>query len=67
MLLLRPRPSVFGPDDLVEAMLRTALIGTLMESQRIAGDLEVANARIDSEIRQLATLQRGELLPDNRP
>jgi phosphoserine phosphatase RsbU/P len=66
VLLLKARPAVFTPEDLEQSMLRTAIIGTLLESQVIAADLEVANGRIDEEIRQLAKLQRS-LLPDPLP
>jgi sigma-B regulation protein RsbU (phosphoserine phosphatase) len=66
VLLVKHTPDRFTPEDLEQSMLRTAIIGTLLESQTIAADLEVANERIDEEIRQLARLQRS-LLPDPLP
>ena len=66
VLLLLEEPDVWTPEDLEHSMLRTAIIGTLLESQTIGQELESANERIDGEIKQLAELQRS-LLPDPLP
>jgi phosphoserine phosphatase RsbU/P len=66
VMLLKKKPDFWTPDDMEQSMLRTAIIGTLLESQTIAGDLEIANERIDGEIKQLAHVQRS-LLPDPLP
>lgn len=66
VILLKKKPQRWTPDDLEQSLLRTAIIGTLLESQTIAGDLEIANERIDDEIKQLAQVQRS-LLPDPLP
>jgi sigma-B regulation protein RsbU (phosphoserine phosphatase) len=66
VLLLKRPPVKFDLNDLQELVLRTALIGSLLESQALVGDLANANARIDREMRQTGELQR-MLLPDPLP
>jgi len=66
VIMLSPRPVEFTEDDLEQSMLRSILIGSLMESQALAEDLALANEKIDADVRQLADLQQS-LLPDPLP
>jgi sigma-B regulation protein RsbU (phosphoserine phosphatase) len=66
VLLFKRKPERFTPTDLEEAMLRVALVGSLLESQYMTGELARAKARIDQEVRQAAKLQR-MLLPHPLP
>jgi len=66
VILLKSRPQEFSIDEVDQSMLRSILIGSLMESQALAEDLAAANAKIDADVQQLADLQRS-LLPDPLP
>ena len=66
LILMNRRPAEFSEDDLEQSMLRSILIGSLLESQTLAEDLALANAKIDADIQQVADLQRS-LLPDPMP
>jgi len=65
-LLLKRAPDRFTVSDLEHAVERTALVGTLLENQILAADLDRANRRIDHEARQVGELQRA-LLPASLP
>ena len=64
--LLKKGPTNFTSLELEQAVLRTVMVGSLLESQMLALELARANERIDKDIRQLADLQR-LLLPDPLP
>jgi sigma-B regulation protein RsbU (phosphoserine phosphatase) len=61
-ILLKRPPDRFTVMELEEAVLRAALVGALLESQVLAGQLVRANERIDRDARQVGELQRS-LLP----
>jgi sigma-B regulation protein RsbU (phosphoserine phosphatase) len=65
-LLLAKAPAQLGVDDLEQAVLRTALVGSLLESKALVGDLGRANEKIDRELRKAGELQR-LLLPSPLP
>jgi sigma-B regulation protein RsbU (phosphoserine phosphatase) len=65
-LLLKRPPERFAVLDLEEAVQRVALIGSLLENQELAGQLALANQRIDRDARQVGELQRA-LLPATLP
>jgi len=65
-LLMKQGPPSFTAEELEQAVLRTVLVGSLLESQTLSQDLTIANERIDGDIRQVAALQR-MLLPDPLP
>jgi sigma-B regulation protein RsbU (phosphoserine phosphatase) len=65
-LLLKRPPERFAVLDLEEALQRVALIGSLLENQELAGQLALANERIDRDARQVGELQRA-LLPATLP
>jgi phosphoserine phosphatase RsbU/P len=64
--LLKRTPPNFTTVELEQSVLRTVLVGALLESQSLAQELAKANQRIDRDIRQVADLQR-LLLPDPLP
>jgi sigma-B regulation protein RsbU (phosphoserine phosphatase) len=65
-ILLKPPPERFTVSNLEEAMQQVALIGSLLENQILAGQLALANERIESDARQVGELQRA-LLPASLP
>ncbi|MDB5358552.1 MAG: hypothetical protein JWN24_5005 [Phycisphaerales bacterium] len=65
-ILLKQPPERFTILDLEEAVQRVALIGSLMENQALAGQLALANERIEWDARQVGELQRA-LLPATLP
>ena len=66
VMLLDPDPHRMGATDLEEMILRTALMGAVINNLQIARQLEKANRHIQSEIEQIARIQR-TLLPDPVP
>jgi sigma-B regulation protein RsbU (phosphoserine phosphatase) len=66
VMWLRRPPERFEIEDLEQAILRVALIGSLLESQGIGERLTRANERIDRDARQVGELQRS-LLPAQLP
>jgi len=64
--LLKRTPPNFTTTELEQSVLRTVLVGALLESQSLAQELASANERIDRDVRQVADLQR-LLLPDPLP
>jgi sigma-B regulation protein RsbU (phosphoserine phosphatase) len=66
VLLLKRHPKRFNNEELEHAVLRTAIIGSLLESKALATELARANARIDVDTRQVGELQRS-LLPQPLP
>jgi sigma-B regulation protein RsbU (phosphoserine phosphatase) len=65
-ILLKQPPERFTVSNLEEAMQQVALIGSLLENQILAGQLALANERIESDARQVGELQRA-LLPATLP
>lgn len=65
-IVLKRSPARFTAKDLEGAMLRSVLAASLIESQRLAGDLALVNHGIEAEMRQAGKLQRS-LLPDPLP
>jgi sigma-B regulation protein RsbU (phosphoserine phosphatase) len=65
-ILLKRPPERFAVSDLEEAMERAVLIGSLLDNQLLAGQLQRANERIDRDARQVGELQRA-LLPATLP
>jgi sigma-B regulation protein RsbU (phosphoserine phosphatase) len=65
-LFLKRSAVNFTTLELEQAVLRTVMVGWLLESQTLAQELARANERIDKDIRQLADLQR-TLLPNPLP
>jgi sigma-B regulation protein RsbU (phosphoserine phosphatase) len=65
-LRLKRPPERFAVLDLEEAVQRVALILSLLENQALAGQLALANERIDRDARQVGELQRA-LLPATVP
>jgi sigma-B regulation protein RsbU (phosphoserine phosphatase) len=65
-ILLKQPPERFTVSDLEEAMQQVALIGSLLENQILAGQLALANKRIELDARQVGELQRA-LLPRSLP
>jgi sigma-B regulation protein RsbU (phosphoserine phosphatase) len=59
-------PNRFVDRDLEELILRTNLIGALMENVRLAGEVQEASRRIRAEVDQIADIQRS-LLPRSLP
>jgi sigma-B regulation protein RsbU (phosphoserine phosphatase) len=66
IMLIRQSPDGLTIEDLEETVMRTVLIGSLMESQTLAEQLADANEQIEREIREVGQLQRA-LLPDPFP
>jgi phosphoserine phosphatase RsbU/P len=64
--LLKQGPANFTALELEQAVLRTVMVGSLLESQTLAQELFRANERIDKDVQQVADLQR-LLLPDPLP
>jgi len=65
-LLMKQGSPNFTVPELQDAVLRTVMVGSLLESQTLSQELTLANERIDGDIRQVAALQR-MLLPDPLP
>jgi sigma-B regulation protein RsbU (phosphoserine phosphatase) len=66
VILLRRSPASFTDSDLEQAILRVALIGSLLESQTLIEDVAKAHRLIDREVRRVGEIQRA-LLPDPLP
>jgi sigma-B regulation protein RsbU (phosphoserine phosphatase) len=66
LLLLKRGPKRFTSEELEHAVLRTSIIGSLLESKALATDLVLANRRIDADAAQVGELQRS-LLPQPLP
>jgi sigma-B regulation protein RsbU (phosphoserine phosphatase) len=66
ILYLKQAPQRFTTSELAEAMLRIAIIGSLLDSKSVEFDLASANERIDQDMQQVAELQRS-LLPNPLP
>jgi sigma-B regulation protein RsbU (phosphoserine phosphatase) len=66
VFLLKRGTERFTGVELEEAMLRVALVGSLLGSQTLSDELRRANERIDADARQVGELQRS-LLPDPLP
>jgi phosphoserine phosphatase RsbU/P len=66
VILLKWPPERFTVLDLEAAVERVALVGSLLENQALAGQLALANKRIDQDARQMGELQRA-LLPATLP
>jgi sigma-B regulation protein RsbU (phosphoserine phosphatase) len=65
-LIFHPDPDGLTEADLEDAVLKTALIGTMAGSIAAGRDLQRATAWIQSEIDQIADIQRS-LLPQEEP
>jgi sigma-B regulation protein RsbU (phosphoserine phosphatase) len=65
-IVLQRRPGRFTVFDLETAMERTVLVGSLLDSQALAGQLARANERIDRDARLVGELQRS-LMPAQLP
>jgi phosphoserine phosphatase RsbU/P len=65
-LMLSRDPTQFTLVDLEQSVNRATLIGSLLDSLYIGGELVEANAHIDAELRRMARIQRA-LLPDPIP
>jgi sigma-B regulation protein RsbU (phosphoserine phosphatase) len=63
---LKKPPKQFTVSDLEETVERAALVGALLESQILAGELARAHQQIDRDARQVGELQRA-LLPASPP
>jgi sigma-B regulation protein RsbU (phosphoserine phosphatase) len=66
VLLLKRAPARFRTAEVEQAVLRSAIIGSLLESKALAADLARAHRRIDADARQVGELQRA-LLPQPLP
>lgn len=63
---LRRAPEGFTLEDVEESILRSNLVGGTVRTVKLAHELREANARIQDEVRQIASIQRA-LLPDGMP
>lgn len=66
VLLLKRTPDQFTTDELEQAVLRTTIIGSLLESKALGQELEKAHRLIDHDAREVGELQRS-LLPHPLP
>ncbi len=66
VLLVKPSPGALTVEELEETVSRSVLIGSLIDSQSLAGQLANANKRIEMEMSEVGKLQRS-LLPDPFP
>ncbi len=66
VIFLKRDPNRFTTNELEEAILRVAIIGSLLETRALADELAHANEKIDRDMRQVGELQRA-LLPNPLP
>jgi sigma-B regulation protein RsbU (phosphoserine phosphatase) len=66
LLLLKRAPARFTTEELERAVLRSAIVTSLLESKALASELSRAHQQLDTDARKLGDLQRS-LLPQPLP